>query len=123
MAVTSGFDPRQTLTLRSAPGSLLFYSVKRSGTAGFKAEVAVVDGRGNLQRPFPYRGAIGEHAGKRSVPEILKPGQNQALYNSKDHRGRNTEHERSVRRLQRSQQPPRWCKKEITVPQRRVVDR
>ena len=94
MAVTSGFDPRQTLTLRSAPGSLLFYSVKRSGTAGFKAEVAVVDGRGNLQRPFPYRGAIGERASKCSVPEILEPSQDQPLDNSEDHRGRNTEHER-----------------------------
>jgi hypothetical protein len=30
---------------------------------------------------------IAERSGKRSVPEILKPSQNQPLYNSKDHRG------------------------------------
>src|SRR5215469_10126355 len=60
---------------------------------------------------------------QRSGPEILEPGQNQPLYDSKDHRGGNTEHERSVRRLQRSQQSPRRCQKQITVAQCGVVDR
>ena len=42
---------------------------------------------------------VGSAPKNAQLPEILKPSQNQPLYNSKDHRRRNTEHERSVRRL------------------------
>jgi hypothetical protein len=67
--------------------------------------------------------AIGEGSSTCSLPEILISGENQPLYDGKDHCGRNAEHERSIRRLQRSQQPPRWGEKQISVAQRRVVDR
>ena len=118
-------DPERSWRLRSAP---VFpsglHSVKQPVTTGVKAGVAVVStGAATSKRPVSVSRIIGERSDKRSVPEILKPSQKQPLYNSKDHRGRNTKHERSVRRLQRSQQSPRRCQKKVPVTQCRVVDR
>jgi hypothetical protein len=44
-------------------------------------------GCGNPARPASVSRAISERFDKHSVPEIFKPGQNQPLYNSKDHCG------------------------------------
>jgi hypothetical protein len=58
-----------------------------------------------------------------SVPEIHKPILNQPLSESKNHRGRNTEHEHSICCLERSQQSPRRRHNQIAITQGRVVDR
>jgi hypothetical protein len=50
-----------------------------------------------------------------SMPEIRKPGLNQPQHYRKDHRGRNPEQERSIRRFQRTQQSPGRRHNEITV--------
>jgi hypothetical protein len=65
-----------------------FIRLKRLGTTGFKTRVAIVaTGAVRPRRPASVSRAIGERSDKHSVPEILKPGQNQPLYNSKDNCG------------------------------------
>ena len=75
------------------------------------------------KRPMAVSHADDERSDNPSISEILKPGQNQPLHNGKDHCGRKTEHEGSVRCLQRPEQTPRGGQKQIPVAQCRVVDR
>jgi hypothetical protein len=58
---------------------------------------------------------------KCSASEVLKLRLNQSYNHSKNHRGRNTEHERSICRFQRPQQSPRRRHNQITGTQSRVV--
>ena len=43
---------------------------------------------------------------RRSVPQICKPGLNHSLHDSENDRGRNPEHEHSIRGFERGQQSP-----------------
>jgi hypothetical protein len=55
--------------------------VKRPGSTGFKAAVAVVrTGAETSGDWYPYRAQLANNSNKRLVPEILKPSQNQPLY-------------------------------------------
>jgi hypothetical protein len=47
--------------------------------------------------PNPHPDAVVRRSGRGSLPEILKPSQNQPLNHGKDHRGRHAEHEASIR--------------------------
>ena len=80
------YNPERSWRLRSA---VVFDSAKRC----FKAGVAVVS------RRYPYRAQLANASTTCSGPKILKPGQKQPLDNGKDYRGRNAEHERSIRCL------------------------
>jgi hypothetical protein len=74
-----------------------FHAVKQPGTTGFRAMIAVVStGAATGIRIARHWRTLA----KRSVSAFLEPGQSQPLYNSKDHRGRNTKYVRSVCLLQ-----------------------
>ena len=79
-------------------------SGEAAGHDRLKAGVALIStGAATSNDRHPYRAQLANASTKRSGPKVLKPVQKQPLDNGKDHRGRNAEHERSVRCLQRSQ--------------------
>jgi len=87
-----------------------------------KAAETAVDAPKAARRPLTAQRIASDDANRVlvatrniSMPEIRKPGLNQPQHYRKDHRGRNPEQERSIRRFQRTQQSPGRRHNEITV--------